>query len=182
VNVVDKDEVLAAMLTDPRPDSELSNAEIIERNLRAVDIHFHNENPDDVERAVAIYADDITWEAPARGLVLKDSGEVLSAYRRIFTTVAIRRNTSLRRFATERYVFDDQLGQLVVIGDPEQMLNLPFARGTEISLRIAHCFELRDGRITREIAYELWREAGGACDHDEIPDGSPTQVFPPPPA
>jgi ketosteroid isomerase-like protein len=181
VNVVDKDEMLAAMLEDQRPDSELSSEEIIERNLRAVEIHFHNENPDDVERAVAIYADDITWEAPARGLVLRHSDDVLSAYRKIFTTVAIRKNTSLRRFATESYVFDDQLGELVVVGDPDQMLNLPFARGTEISLRIAHCFEMRDGRITREIAYELWREAGGACDHDDIPDNSPTQVFPAPP-
>jgi hypothetical protein len=114
--------------------------------------------------------------------VLKHSADVLSAYRKIFATVAIRKNTSLRRFATETYVFDDQLGQMVVVGDPEQMLNLPFAKGTEISLRIAHCFEMRDGRITREIAYELWRETGGACDHDDIPDGSLTEVFPAPPA
>src|SRR5207302_6105955 len=134
--VSEKDEMLAAMLNDQRPDSELSSEEIIERNIRAVEIHFHNENPDDIERAVAIYADDITWEAPARGLVLKHSDDVLDAYRKIFTTVAIRKNTSLRRFATETYVFDDQLGQMVVVGDPEQMLNLPFAKGTEVSLRI----------------------------------------------
>jgi ketosteroid isomerase-like protein len=180
VNVPDKDEMLATMLGDRRPDSELTSEEIIERNLRAVEIHFHNENPEDIERAVAVYADDITWEAPARGLVLKDSDEVLSAYRNIFATVAIRKNTSLRRVATERYVFDDQLGQMVVVGDPEQMLNLPFAKGTEVSLRIAHCFEMRDGRITREIAYELWREAGSACDHDDIPEGATTEVFPAP--
>jgi ketosteroid isomerase-like protein len=175
--VSDKDDMLAAVLNDHRPDSELTSEEIIERNLRAVEIHFHNENPDDIERAVAVYADDITWEAPARGLVLKDADDVLDAYRKIFSTVAIRKNTSLRRVATEKYVFDDQLGQMVVVGDPEQMLNLPFAKGTEISLRIAHCFEMRDGRITREIAYELWREAGGACDNDDIPAGSHTQVF-----
>ena len=177
----DKDEMLAAMLGDQRPDSELTSEEIIERNLRAVEIHFHNENPEDIERAVAVYAGDIVWEAPARGLVLKDSDEVLDAYRKIFATVAIRKNTSLRRVATEKYVFDDQLGQMVVVGDPEQMLNLPFPLGTEISLRIAHCFEMRDGRITREIAYELWREAGGVCDHDDVPEGSPTEVFPAPP-
>jgi ketosteroid isomerase-like protein len=178
--VSDQDDMLAAALGDHRPDSELSREEIVERNIRAVEIHFHNENPDDIERAVAIYTDDITWEAPARGLVLKNSVEVLSAYRNIFSTVAIRKNTSLRRFATETFVFDDQLGQMVVVGDPEQMLNLPFAKGTEVSLRIAHCFEMRDGRIAREIAYELWREAGGACDVDDIPEGSRTEVFPTP--
>jgi hypothetical protein len=58
------------------------------------------------------------------------------------------------------------------------MPNLPFPHGTEMSVRLVHCFQLRDGRITREIAYEMWREVGAPNDADSIPEGAKTEVFP----
>ncbi len=160
------------LIADHRPDSQLTHEEILDRNYHAVDAHFHNETPENVEKAIALYAPEISWEAPSRGVVLNDPVEVLAAYRGIFTTLAFRKMISLRRFATEDFVFDDQIVYCYVVGDPTQMANFPFPLGTEISLRMVHCFEMRDGRISREIAYELWRKVGSAVDNDEIPEGS----------
>ncbi|MEI9927511.1 MAG: hypothetical protein WDN44_07175 [Sphingomonas sp.] len=96
------------------PDSALTRDQVIERNLRVVEAHFHNENPDDVEEAIALYADNISWEAPTRGVVMDKHDEILEAYRGIFRTVAYRKVIPLRRFATERFVFDDQIGHVTL--------------------------------------------------------------------
>ena len=50
------------------PDSELTREEIIARNMRVVEAHFHNETPETIEKAITLYADTITWEAPTRSL------------------------------------------------------------------------------------------------------------------
>ncbi|QRG07889.1 nuclear transport factor 2 family protein [Xanthobacter dioxanivorans] len=152
-----------------RPDSELTRDEIIARNMRAVDAHFHNETPETVEKAVALYSDDISWEAPSRGVVLKDRDKILESYRGIFRTVAYHSFIPLRRFATEQFVFDDQIAHVRVVGD--EMPNLPFPKGTEMSVRLAHVFEMKDGKILREIAYEIWRQEGAPNAVDDIPAG-----------
>ena len=157
---------------DPRPDSELTHDEIIARNMTVVDLHFHSENPDEVQKAIALYTDDITWEAPTRGVVMKDSKDVLKAYLGIFETLAYHRTIALRRFATEKFVFDDQIAEVYVVGEPTPMANFPYPKGTAVSVRLVHCFEMRDGRIAREIAYEMWRKAGSDVAVDDIPEGS----------
>ena len=79
---------MTAMTVDTSiPDSQLTREEIIARNLKAVEAHFHNENPESVEAAIALYADNVSWEGPARGIVMKDPKEILAAYRGIFRTV-----------------------------------------------------------------------------------------------
>lgn len=166
---------------DTRPDSELTHEQIIERNQKVVDWHFHSENPEDVEKAVALYHDDITWEAPSRGVVMKDRDEILQAYRNIFKCVTYRKTIAVRRFATEQFVFDDQVAWAKVTGDPALMPGMPFPLGTEMCVRLVHCFEMRDGRITREIAYEVWRKADSDIAHDDIPEGSVVELFPGPP-
>jgi SnoaL-like domain len=172
-----KFDVFAEFGLDSRPDSQLTREQIIERNMKVVDWHFHSENPEEVEKAVALYHDDIVWEAPTRGIVMKDHKEILEAYRNIFKTVAYRKTIALRRFATETFVFDDQIAHAKVVGDPALMPNMPFPRGTETCVRLVHVFELRDGRITREIAYELWREAGSVIAHDDVPEDAVVQIF-----
>jgi ketosteroid isomerase-like protein len=139
-------------------------------NLRVVQAHFHNENPDDVDKAIALYTDDIVWEAPSRGIVLRDAAEIRAAYLDIFETVHITRMVSLREFATETTVFTDHLAEALVVGD--KMPNLPFPVGTRLRSRLIHLFEMRDGKIAREIAYELWRAADSSIDHDDIPEGA----------
>lgn len=152
------------------PDSELSREEIVARNLQVVEAHFHNENPEHVEEAIALYDQNISWEAPTRGVVMHDHGEILEAYRGIFRTIHYRKVIPLRRFATEQFVFDDQIGYVTVAG--EDMPNLPYPVGTEMAVRLAHVFEMKDGKIVREIAYEMWRKEGDPNAVDFIPEGS----------
>lgn len=146
---------------------EKQRDDLIARNLAVVEAHFHNENPDDVEKAVALYTDDIVWEAPSRGQVYQSAVEVKAAYLDIFQTLCITSLTLLRQVATETTVFTDHIAEATVVGD--RMPHLPFGIGTKINARLVHLFELRDGKICREIAYEMWREAGSAIDHDDIP-------------
>lgn len=168
-------EAADALAADTRPDSELTREEVIARNLAAVEAHFHNENPDDVDKAIALYTDDITWEAPSRGMVYTDPADVRAAYMDIFKTLVYDKTIALRRFATEDFVFDDQIAHVTVVGD--KMPNLPFNIGTKLSVRLVHCFQMRDGKIAREIAYETWRERDSAIDHDSIPDDAVVEVF-----
>jgi hypothetical protein len=64
---------------------------------------------------------------------------VLEAYRNIFRTLVYRKTLGLRRFATENFVFDDQIGHVYVVGDPSLMPNMPFPKGTEVYARVVHC-------------------------------------------
>jgi ketosteroid isomerase-like protein len=156
------------------PDSELTHEQIIARNLAVVDAHFHNESPETVEHAIELYGENISWEAPTRGVVMKDPDSVLAAYREIFKTIRYRSTIPLRRFATEQFVFDDQIAHATVISD--LMPNLPYPPGTDICARLAHVFEMKDGKIVREIAYEMWRKEGAPNAVDDIPEGA-TQIF-----
>jgi hypothetical protein len=157
------------------PDRLLTREQIIARNLMVVEAHFHNETPEHVERAIALYGDTISWEAPTRGVVMNDKDEILAAYRAIFRTVAYRRVVPLRRFATEQFVFDDQIGHVTVVGN--EMPNIPYPVGAELAVRLTHLFELKDGKIVREIAYEMWREEGAPNAVDFIPPGTREIVF-----
>jgi ketosteroid isomerase-like protein len=150
--------------------STMTFDEVVARNLRVVEAHFHNENPDDVDKAIALYTDDVVWEGPVRGRVYTDHASVKAAYLDIFQTLQLNKSTTLRRFATEKFVFDDQVADVTVVGD--KMPNLGFNVGDRLSMRLVHCFELRDGKIAREIAYEISRSFGGPRDHDDIPEGS----------
>src|SRR6266446_3046126 len=159
------------------PDSALTHEQIIARNLKVVEAHFHNETPEHVEKAIALYGGTISWEARTSGVVMNDKDEMLGAYRAIFRTVAYRRVVPLLRFATERFVFDDQIGHVTVVGN--EMPNIPYPVGAELAVRLTHLFEMKDGKIVREIAYEMWREEGAPNAVDFIPPGTPEIVFPP---
>lgn len=58
---------------------------------------------------------------------MHDRSEILSAYRAIFRTVAYKSTIPLRRFATEPFVFDDQVAHVKLSGD--EMPNLLFTTG-----------------------------------------------------
>lgn len=158
------------------PDSELTKEQIIARNLKVVEAHFHNENPETVEAAVALYADKITWEAPTRGIVLTSRNEILDSYRSIFRSVRYINTTPVRRFATESFVFDDQVSVIDYVKD--EMPNFPFPVGTRCSVRLTHVFQMKDGKIEKEIAYEMVRKFGDVVAVDHIPDGCETYDFP----
>lgn len=37
--------------------------------------------------------------------------------------------------------------------------NCPYPIGTKVQMRLIHNFHIRDGLISREIGYEVWRRA-----------------------
>ena len=156
--------------------SALTREEIIARNLAAVDVHFHNENPEGIDRAVGVYTDDIVWEVPARGLVLRDRETVKKEYLGIFDAMKIHKYTNLYRFATEEWVFDDSIFEITLLNDGFR--NCPFPAGTRCSIRLVHAFQCRDGKICRENGYEIWRRADDTvCVRDDIPATASIEEF-----
>lgn len=158
--------------------TELSPDQIVQRNLAVVDAHFHNENPEDIDKAIDLYGETIVWEVPARGVLLRDKAAVREAYLNIFKSYQIHSMTPVRRFGSGNFVVDDSIAELTLVGDVEKNVpGCPLPAGTRVSMRIVHIFELDDeGRIIRENGYELWRKADGPID-DDIPADAQTVVF-----
>jgi ketosteroid isomerase-like protein len=131
------------------------NQDVVTENLAVVDAHFHSEATDEIEKAVALYTDDIVWEAPARQLILHGKRAAAENYRKMFGSMANIKPTTLRRFATEDRVVDDSIVTFTLTGDGVH--NAPFPVGSDVELRLVHIFEMRDRRISRELVYEMWR-------------------------
>ena len=143
--------------------------EMVARNLEIVQQHFHNETPETIDQAMALYGDSITWEIPARGLCLRTHAEVRQAYLDLFNSVKVHRIVNLRRWGSGNMVFDDAILEFTLTGDG--FTNAPFPIGTRVSMRLVHSFELNDeGKIVRENGYEIWRRAEDThLIHDDIP-------------
>jgi hypothetical protein len=133
---------------------QLSADEAAERNLTAVDAHFHSEIQRDIDSAIDLYGDSIVWEAPARGVLLRGKAAVRQAYLDLFKSMHFHSITPVRRFVAGNRVVDDSFGAITLVGDvANNVPNCPFPAGTEVSLRVVHIFEFdEDGRIIRESA------------------------------
>jgi ketosteroid isomerase-like protein len=129
--------------------------DIIASNLAAVEEHFHSEAANDIERALELYTDDIVWEAPARNLVFQGKKDVADNYRKLFASIREVEFRNLQRFATADRVVDDSIVTFELIKDGF----LPLQVGQKVEMRLAHIFEMRDGKISKEIAFEMWRPA-----------------------
>ena len=144
-------------------------------NMSVVADHFHNEAPETIDKAIATYGDEIVWEGPARGVVLRDPAEIKEMYLGIYQTLKMHSHTQLHRFATDEWVFDDCIYVGTIVDD--KMRNLPFPLGTKVSMRLAHAFQLRDGKIIRENAYEIWRRSDDPTVNDDIPADAVVTIF-----
>lgn len=135
------------------------NRDRIAENLAAVDAHFHSEAENEVAAALELYSDDIVWEAPAlNGLNRSCSGkdEVAENYRQLWAAMKDVQFTFLQRFATEDRVVDDSFVTFEVIRDGYWH----FPVGTKVEMRLVHIFEMRDGKISRELVYDMGRPRG----------------------
>jgi ketosteroid isomerase-like protein len=132
---------------------EISRESLIKANLKAVESHFHNEALNEIEKACELYTEDIVWEAPARGLLFRNKQDVIDNYHKMFASVRDVEFRSLQRFATEDRVVDDSVARFKVIGP----YSVPVPIGSEVEMRLVHIFEMRDGRIAKEIAFEMWK-------------------------
>ena len=131
----------------------------VARNLAAVDNHFHSEALNEVEAALETFTDDIVWEAPAlNGLdrVYRGKKDVEKNYRELFESMRNVQFTFLQRFATEDRVVDDSMVTFEVAKDGYWH----FPLGSKVEMRLVHIFEMRDGKISRELVYDMGRAAG----------------------
>jgi steroid delta-isomerase-like uncharacterized protein len=133
---------------------ETTQSDIIARNLAAVEAHFHSEATGEIEAAVDLYTDDAIWESPARGLIFQGKEATAANYHRMFSSLRNVEFRQVQRFATEDRVVDDSIVTFDLIGDG--MVNAPLPIGSSVEMRLVHIFEMRDGRIARESAYEIW--------------------------
>ena len=136
-----------------------SDKDRIAENLACVELHFHTEAQNEIEAALELYTDDIVWEAPApNGLNRSFTGKqaVAESYRELFASMGNIQFQPLQRFATETRVVDDSLVTFEVVKDgywPH------FSAGQKIEMRLVHIFEMRDGKISKEIVFDMGRPA-----------------------
>ena len=141
------------------------NQDLIARNLAVVEAHFHNEALNQIEKALELFTDDIVWESPVRKLVLHGKKETGDNYRRMFSSFKVEGFRCLQRFATEDRVVDDSLATVWLVGDG--VVNAPVPVGSKVQIRLFHIFEMRDGKIARELVFEDWRVLEAAVE--ELP-------------
>ena len=128
----------------------------IAQNLACVEKHFHSEAENEVAAALELYTDDIVWEAPAlNGLNRSYSGkdQVAKNYHELWASMRDVQFTFLQRFATDDRVVDDSRVTFEVIRDGYWH----FPVGSKVEMRLVHIFEMRDGKIARELVYDMGR-------------------------
>lgn len=130
--------------------------QVLAANLAAVEAHFHSEAEQDIERALTLYTDDVVWEGPNRGLIFHGKEAVADNYRRIWASMKDVEFHTLQRFATPDRVVDDSEVSLTLTRDD---FFPPLKAGDKAKMRLVHIFEMRDGKIAKEIAFEMWKPA-----------------------
>ena len=130
------------------------NQKQIAQNLAAVENHFHSEALSDVAAALETFTDDVVWEAPAsNGLNRSFTGKeaVANNYRQLWASMRNVNFQPLQRFATEDRVVDDSNVTFEVAKDGYWH----FPVGSQVEMRLVHIFEMRDGKIAREIVFDM---------------------------
>ena len=136
-------------------ENQLMNQEVIAQNLAVVEDHFHTEAANEIEKALDLYTDDIIWESPSRDLLFRGKEATAENYRRMFASFKVECFQTLQRFATETRVVDDSVLFAELVG--EGVDNAPVPVGSRVEIRLLHVFEMRDGKISRELVFENWR-------------------------
>ena len=129
--------------------------ELIAANLAAVEAHFHSEASNEVDKALELFTDDNVWESPTRDLILHGKEATGENYRKMFSSFKVEGFRNLERFATEDRVVDDSIVTVELVGDG--VVNAPVPIGSKVEIRLLHVFEMREGKISRELVLENWR-------------------------
>ena len=127
----------------------------IDKNLGVVNEHFQIEEANEIEKALALYTEDIVWESPARGLLLQGKSAAADNYYKMFGSMRDAKVTSLKRFATPDRVVDDSIATFRLAGGA--VINAPLPVGSEVESRLIHIFDMYEGKIARETVHETWR-------------------------
>jgi ketosteroid isomerase-like protein len=141
---------------DTKTERKEMDKDRVAQNLKVVENHFHSEAVNEVEAALETFTDDIVWEAPApNGLNRSFSGKAAVAknYRELFASMRDVKFQFLQRFATEDRVVDDSIVTFEVARDGYWH----FPVGSKVEMRLTHIFEMRVGKISREIVFDMGR-------------------------
>jgi ketosteroid isomerase-like protein len=125
---------------------------LIKANLETVESHFHNEALNEIEKVCELYTEDIVCGAGS-SLIFRNKQDVIDNYRKMFASSKDVEFRGLQRFATEDRVVDDSVARFKVVGP----YSVPVPIGSEVEMRLVHIFEMRDGKITKEVAFETWK-------------------------
>ncbi len=126
------------------------NEDIVSKNLDTVRIHFDAEKAGDWEKIKEMYTDDIIWERACVKQYVEGKEGVAAAYIELFSGLKDCDFHSLDRFGTEERVVDDCVFSFVVA--KEGIMPLPV--GTKAKMRLVHIFEMREGKVSRELVME----------------------------
>ena len=83
-------------------------------------------------------------------MVIEGKEAVAANYREIFSVLKNVEFHTKDRFATEDRVVDDSIVTFEVAKEGF----VPFPVGTKCEMRLTHIFEMRDGKISKEIGIE----------------------------
>jgi ketosteroid isomerase-like protein len=86
-------------------------------------------------------------------LLFYGKGPVAENYRNIFDAMADVEFQTLDRYATPDRVTDDSIVTFTLVKDGLW----PYPVGQKVEMRLVHIFEMRDGKISKEIAFEMPR-------------------------
>lgn len=76
-------------------------------------------------------------------------------FRKMFASFKVAEFRCLQRFATKDRVVDDSVATVVLAGDTVE--NAPVPVGSTVEIRIMHIFDMRKGKISRELVFENWK-------------------------
>jgi len=135
-----------------------------------IDEHFRQEAAGDVAGTLTTFTDDVVHDVvgdPAGEL--HGPGAVAQRYGHLFSNVKGERADVKHRLYGDNFVVDDKIWTARVTGD---FMGIP-GHGRQISIRVLHVFEFRDGLISRE---NVWIDAGAAIAQLTAQPGSETAV------
>ena len=126
------------------------NQEILSINLAAVQVHFDAEKAGDWEKIKSMYTDDILWERACVNQKVEGKEAVAAAYVELFSGLKDPHFQCLDRFAIEDRVVDDSIFTFEVAKDGI----MPLPVGTKAKMRLVHIFEMREGKVSKELVME----------------------------
>ena len=116
----------------------------IEKNLRAIEAHFHREGAEDVERALELYTDDTLWESPDDPKLGTHRGKdpVAESYRRMWACMKNAEFEHLSRSAAADKVVDESVLTCTVVRD--RLVSVPI--GQRVRFNLLHVLDSGEAR------------------------------------
>jgi ketosteroid isomerase-like protein len=126
------------------------NQEIVKVNLAAVQMHFDAEKAGNWQKIKEMYTDDIIWERACVNQRVEGKEAVAAAYVELFSALKNYDFHCGDRFATEDRVVDDSIFTFEVAKKGV----MPLGVGTKAKMRLVHIFEMREGKVSKELVME----------------------------